>query len=705
MRLRAGPHAAAIRRARARGASSPASLGFGLCAIGLGLTGLVWAGEPASVTETLLKAKPAVAIVMTEVSAEVRLACPDGSPQRVVPPPLREHGTGFLIAPDGYVVTNGHVVQAYHESNEAELRRTMLRQAIAQACLPGVVAGERRRQAIDALLEPVGSSGTVELRKTLTVVLANRERFAAEVKAYSPPLAERPGKRTPSAGGAAAESGKDVAILKIDARNLPTLVLGDSDRVQLGQPVHLLGFPGVVMYHDLLDKRSAVEASITSGRISSVRVDARGAPVIQTDAAASWGNSGGPAVDGRGEVVGILTFISLTADETQAIQGFNFLVPSNIVREFARTSGAGLESPSPFNAVWHDAVSRFSRGDWTGAQARLDAAARLVPNLPDVQRLQAEAQLRILQGSGRPFPVVLGGVAAAALAAAGAAWWGWRRFARPATGKIAAQPLAPEAAVPVVRVSASDLARALAQRTDLVILDVREPSGYSGSAVQAKGAIRTSPASVVETCAALAHEQGLVLYCDLPGEAAGVDAARRLIAAGYTRVVVLSGGFAAWEAASLPLERTPHARAMAAGPQTALPAAAESARHHIEAAVDLPVGVKGDGPYFNARVTRLGLAGLSLRSPEVLSAGQRLRLTLFASGEPLELNGRVVAADITSAVGVPCAAEIAFESLREDHAATLEGVILARRTALGVAPRTASEDDAASGPAPTRRLA
>jgi hypothetical protein len=243
---------------------------------------------------------------------------------------------------------------------------------------------------VSSLLVRLAPSATVDVRKKLMVVLSNRETFAADVKAYSPPLADRPGKQGSTDGGPATESGKDIAIVKIDARNLPTAALGNSDRVQLGQPVHLLGFPGVVLYHDLLDKRSAVEASVTSGTISSVKLDARGAPVIQTDAAASWGNSGGPAINEQGEVIGILTFISLTSDETQAIQGFNFLVPVNMAREFARTAGAVLGALSPFDAVWREAVEKFGREDWAGAQNKLDAAARLVPNLPDVQRLQAE---------------------------------------------------------------------------------------------------------------------------------------------------------------------------------------------------------------------------------------------------------------------------------------------------------------------------
>jgi S1-C subfamily serine protease len=75
------------------------------------MTGLVLAGEPARTTEMLLKVKPAVAIVMTEISGNVRLTCPNRPLQRVTVAPIREHGTGFLITPDGYLVTNGHVVQ------------------------------------------------------------------------------------------------------------------------------------------------------------------------------------------------------------------------------------------------------------------------------------------------------------------------------------------------------------------------------------------------------------------------------------------------------------------------------------------------------------------------------------------------------------------------------------------------------------------
>jgi serine protease Do len=661
-----------------------ACLGLGGWAACLIATSLAWAGEPSRITEVLLKIKPAVVMFTTEISGEVRLTCPNGSPQRVTPAPTRAHGTGFLITPDGYLITNGHVVQPYHESNEREQREAILRQAVEQACLATSLPEKQKRQAVSGLLVRLAPSATVEVRKKLMVVLPNRETFAADVKAYSPPLADRPGKQGSTDGGPATESGKDIAILKIDARNLPTAVLGNSDRVQLGQPVHLLGFPGVVLYHDLLDKRSAVEASVTSGTISSVKLDARGAPVIQTDAAASWGNSGGPAINEQGEVIGILTFISLTSDETQAIQGFNFLVPVNMVREFARTAGAVLGVPSPFNAVWREAVEKFGREDWAGAQTKLDAAARLVPNLPDVQRLQAETELRLLQASRWPSPWTLGGVVVALLAATGGAWWGWRRRRAQSTSAGVVAPASAPTPAPAdpVRASAADLARALSERADLVLVDVREQSDYTSSSVQAKGAVRASAADVLQACSALARHQGIVLYCGSPGEAASLQAARRLMAEGYTRVVVLTGGFAAWEGASLPLERTPHARTMMVGVSpSALPTPGIARDHGMKANVDLPVGVKGAGPYFNARATTLGVTGLVLGSPEALTVGQQLRLSIFLPGEPVEVSGQVVSLDPRSPEGSEQAAEIAFEALGQDQATALEGFILAQRTA------------------------
>jgi hypothetical protein len=154
------------------------------------------------------------------------------------------------------------------------------------------------------------------------------------------------------------------------------------------------------------------------------------------------------------------------------------------------------------------------------------------------------------------------------------------------------------------------------------------------------------------------------------------------MAEGYTKVVVLTGGFAAWEGASLPLERTPHARTMMVGVSpSALPAPGIARDHGMKADVDLAVGVKGAGPYFNARATNVSVAGLVLRSPEELTVGQRLRLSIFLPGEPVEVAGQVVSLDPRSPDGSEQAVEIAFEALGQDQATALEGFILAQRTA------------------------
>jgi rhodanese-related sulfurtransferase len=212
-------------------------------------------------------------------------------------------------------------------------------------------------------------------------------------------------------------------------------------------------------------------------------------------------------------------------------------------------------------------------------------------------------------------------------------------------------------------------------------VDLREPSSYSASTVQAKGAIRARAEEIVQTCSAFPLDRGIILYCDSSGEAISMRAAEQLMEKGFTRVAVLAGGFAAWLAASLPLERTAHGRPIAPAP-TAIAASTSEARSplHEAVSVDLSVGVKGAGPYFNAPATRLGLQGLSLGLPQSVAVGQRLRLTIFLQGESLEVGGDVVSMGSPSSGDGRAEAEIAFEALSEEQTVILEGFILAQKT-------------------------
>ena len=96
--------------------------------------------------------------------------------------------------------------------------------------------------------------------------------------------------------GAELQTITDAAILKIDAADLPSLPLGDSDTLRQGQELLVLGYPGSV---------STNGVTVTRGIVSALRPG-----WVQTDAAIEIGNSGGPVVDREGRVVGIATFIT-----------------------------------------------------------------------------------------------------------------------------------------------------------------------------------------------------------------------------------------------------------------------------------------------------------------------------------------------------------------------------------------------------------
>jgi S1-C subfamily serine protease len=109
---------------------------------------------------------------------------------------------------------------------------------------------------------------------------------------------------------------KDIAIIKIPGFDLPFVPLGNSNNIQVGEPVLVVGSP------------LGLQGSVTTGVISSMRDDPSGGgfKVLQTDASANPGNSGGPLVNRQSEVIGIVTFKILGSEN------LNFAIPVNYLR-------------------------------------------------------------------------------------------------------------------------------------------------------------------------------------------------------------------------------------------------------------------------------------------------------------------------------------------------------------------------------------
>src|SRR6059058_4272625 len=235
-----------------------------------------WLAEPSvvvalSVQEAILRAKPAVALVTAEIRADVTMNCGQG-PVEVSPAPFIETGTGWFVDGRGFLITNAHVVDPAHRL-PPWVTHELKKKAIEQACVEpalrarGLMHGQRpdveeqiRRQASDQGL----ATAKVTPVPRITVMLSNGTKLTAEVKKFSPPLLLDNNNRP------LPDSGRDLALLRVRDGVYPAITLAKRDS-QIGDPVHILGFPGVVLSHELLNKSAALEASVTNGAVSGFR--------------------------------------------------------------------------------------------------------------------------------------------------------------------------------------------------------------------------------------------------------------------------------------------------------------------------------------------------------------------------------------------------------------------------------------------------
>lgn len=387
------------------------------------------AATESELQSAVFRAKPAVVMVAVRIGATATVRCGSGTTAVINPGAIGEIGSGSIIHPDGWIVTNGHVIQPFQEGADGAFAAELLEKAVATACageldgLPGPARGERIR-ALAAM--PENRQGFA-LERSLEVHLSNGKAYAATVKFYSPPAYVVVGTAPDASGTPRPEHGRDVAILKIEDKELPVVRLArHSTDLHLGQALFVIGFPGVVVSHELLSRSTQYEPSITTGRVSGFKRDIGGQRVIQTDAAIIQGNSGGPVFDDRGQVIGAATFTSLQGE--QVVQGFNFLIPIETIQEAARRAGVEPKGDSMFTRLWNHGVDLYVRDLHYRAYRNMSAANRIHPGFPDVERVREDCDIKHKeQGYLHREEVQWGVLGFALLGMVAGVWFGGRR--------------------------------------------------------------------------------------------------------------------------------------------------------------------------------------------------------------------------------------------------------------------------------------
>lgn len=317
---------------------------------------------------------------------------------------ISKAGSGFLVSNNGYIATNGHVV--VYSAKDMLVDALLQNKTLLQKYLAGLKLNTKQIVEVmsraDLTASAVGkiyaipdNSLRLKNQREITVVATGKSALPlrneddlkkltigfqqttdlrqAAVVGYDYKSEDKLSIITKSSNGFSAS---DVALLKIDVADAPFIELSDTAARQT-QPVTLFGFPGDAD-NELIDN-STTDVTVTKGIINAVRDAAGGGgKLYQTDADASRGNSGGPAVNDNGFAIGLLTYRYDSGESGDAAK--SYVRDIKDFRDLLDTKGITLSYEGKVQELWSEGLDLYSKRYYSSALEKFEQVRNLYPS-------------------------------------------------------------------------------------------------------------------------------------------------------------------------------------------------------------------------------------------------------------------------------------------------------------------------------------
>lgn len=329
-----------------------------VCIVAVSLSGsVVLAQDNTSISKEDMVAltKPSVVRIAQHVKGTATLpaltidlknwsvAVDESRPSQTMPVDELLSGSGFIVSSDGYIVTNSHVVSLQTTKID------MMTNVVMPAMYDGAAAlnEEESKKVFEddnatfefskKVFEFVLAHSTFDVTQDISVLNpSSRKEKIDELITEGFPV------KIISVNDHFYDDGKDVALIKIEQDNLPTVSLGTSDIINVGKQVSLFGFPSTAEFN----QHNPLESTFTEGNVSALKdSENKDFKVFQTDAKVSEGSSGGPLVDDDGTVLGIVTFQTNQLQQNSG-DNFAFAIPIEMARKMIDDANVHIQTSS-----------------------------------------------------------------------------------------------------------------------------------------------------------------------------------------------------------------------------------------------------------------------------------------------------------------------------------------------------------------------